>query len=162
MSGNSAIEIEFDEDIPQQEENPIEYWLPISLSVNGKELYGPEYGFVEDMASSILLDTLDSISAVDAGERFIIQFDSGPSWLTVDPIDEESIELAACTLKRGAENPSERHESARTAKVARDAWKEAVIEFAHDFEEQIHEIDSDLANHKVLVEIREKITKLEQ
>ena len=106
------IEFHFDESYREKviKRNPLDVWIELSMAVNDTDIYGGDNRNVTGIAASAMLQFLDSADPVLSGERHIIEFESGPSWLALDPRDEESINIIKCLTLREAKNPSERRD----------------------------------------------------
>lgn len=161
----STVEIDFhyDQSYRQRvvEDAEPDSWIQTSISVDERDLYGGSYSRVTGFACGIVINLLDSLAAIQATERTIIEFENGPSWLTVDPAGEATVELAACHTYGGAKNPDERIDVDRIQLVQRDAWRNAVTDLACDFTETVTDLNPELTTHKVLVQIQDQIQNVE-
>ncbi|MFA9428152.1 hypothetical protein [Natronorubrum sp. A-ect3] len=136
-------------------------WIQTSISIDGTDLYGETYSRVTGFACGIVISLLESVVAAQSTERTIIEFENGPSWLTVDPIDETTVELAACHTYSGAKDPNERLDVDRVQLVQRSAWRDAVVTHAHDFIEEIIDLNPELDEHEVIAQIRSQVREIE-
>lgn len=169
MTGNTVsetVDIRFHYDQAYRErvieEADPDSWIETSLRIGDDDVYGGSYRSVTGFACQTVLQLLASVEAVHSGDRSVVQFDYGPSWLSVDPIDERVVEIAACHTLQGATDPEERLDVDRVQRTTAEAWKTAVLELANDFQQTVVDIYPELDDHDVLKEIRSDIRQVER
>ncbi|MFC7074590.1 hypothetical protein ACFQJ7_08735 [Halovenus rubra] len=132
-------------------------WIDIRIRVGEEYIYGGPDSYVTGFACGFVLNLLDSVSAMKTGERSIIELEYGPTWLTIDPVDQTAVRIAACRTYKGAMDSSERLEIDDDAVVSKEAWESEVLRTAREFHETVVDVNPDLQDQEVIADIRDRI-----
>lgn len=143
------------------EQNP-DGWIEVSIAVGGTYIWGGSNSGVTGFACGIVLNLLDSVDAVLSDTRQIIEFEFGPSWLVVEPWDDEAVNVAKSSTLMGARNPDDRLDIDTSCPVSQEAWIEEVITTARDFHETVIAMNPSLRDREVMKQIREEIDRAEE
>ena len=163
-SDSVQIEFHFSEKYREQvvAENKPDSWIEIAIAVDDMYIYGDNEGGVTGFACGAVLQFLDSVDLVLAGERYIAEFEYGPTWLALDPRDENSIYVSKCMTWTGANNPEKRLDIDISRPATKQTWITEVLETATEFHERVIELNPELEDREVLKQIREEIAAAEQ
>lgn len=132
-------------------------WISVSLSIGDKDVYGGSRATVTGDACIVMLDLLESVTALRSESSSVIHFDQGPSFLSVGPENSTAVEITACHTLKGAKNPEERLDIARPYITTRELWESAVLKAAREFHETVVDMNPDLQDHEVISEIQDRI-----
>lgn len=144
-----------------EKQNPDE-WIEVSIAVGETYIWGGPDGGVTGFACGIVLNLLDSVDAVLSDERHVIEFEFGPSWMVVEPWNDEAVNVAKSSTVMGARNPDNRLDIDTSRPVLKEAWIEEVVETAHDFHDTVLEMNPGLRSRDVMEQIREEIDRAEE
>lgn len=166
MTGDvsTAVEVSFhftDEYEQLLLESGPDSWIGVSISVGGDPLYGDERTEVRGFACSVALALLDSVAAVARGDHALVEFESGPSWLAVEPESAESVALTKCRTHQAARNPEKRTEVDVTRYATQEAWFRAVVDAAREFQKRVTTLYPDLREAAPMIELRKRVEEVE-
>ena len=137
-------------------------WIQVLVQVGETDIYGGSSSPVTGFACGVVLHLLDSVEAVKIDQRYVIEFEYGPAWLTVDVIDDCSVEIAACHTYEGANDPNERIGVDRVATAPKEAWCRAILELAHEFETTVINLDPGMKDHPAIEQLRQRRSAVER
>ncbi len=159
----ATIELHYDSNYRKRviEEQYLGSWLEVTIVVGDTQIYGHSGYEVAGSASGITLQLLESVDTVFSDKRYIIEFESGPSWLVVEPWEDDLINIVNCATLQGAQNPEKRLDIDTDHPITKQGWANAVIETARDFREAVLDLNPDLHNHAVIEDIHQEIKRAE-
>ncbi|QSX00514.1 hypothetical protein [Haloterrigena alkaliphila] len=163
-SATATITFHYDSEYRQrvsEKQNP-DGWIEVSIAVGETYIWGSSDGGVTGFACGIVLNLLDSVDAVLSDERYIIEFEFGPSWMVVEPWDDEAVNVAKSSTLMGARNPDDRLDIDTSRPVLKEAWIEEVVETARDFHDTVIGMNPNLRTRDVMEQIREEIARAEE
>lgn len=159
-----SIHFEYDEQYREQavQESEPDSWIQVRVQIGNTDIYGGSESAVTGFACGIVLNLLDSVEAIQRNQRHVIEFEYGPTWLSLDVVDDCTVEVAACHTYEGAKNPKERIDVDRVETVRKEAWREAVLELAHEFENTVTDMNDGLEDHPAIDQIQERRREVER
>lgn len=137
-------------------------WIEISISVGDTYIYGNSESGVTGFACGAIISFLDSVEAIIENRQYIVEFEYGPTWLALDPLDDDTINVAKSVTLKGAKNPRERLEVDTSRQVKKGAWIDAVLEAARRFYDIVVDLNPELKNREVMEKIRTEIEGVER
>ena len=140
-----------------EDDNP-NAWIQIPIQIGDEYIYREEG--VTGYACTAVLNLLQSIEAIRAGETFTIEFEFGPTWLVIEPVDTTTIRVAESRRYSGVDNPSKRLDIDVACTVARDRWVAEVIEVTDDFIEQVVSLNPEVDDSPYIVQLRGKLDQV--
>ncbi|WP_424016745.1 hypothetical protein ACOZ4N_12715 [Halorientalis pallida] len=149
---------EYWENVDQNNPNS---WTQVSISVDSEQVYGRDNGGVTGRACTTTLELLESVEAINRGERYIVEFEFGPSWLTAEPDGEQTIKIVRCATFKAAKDPDERLNIDRAYTVPKDAWENEVVRVARDFVKEVQNRNPELADNESICAIRSKVDEID-
>jgi len=157
-SETASIEFRYDSEYRQKarEGEPNE-WIAVSIAVDETYIYGDPDGGVTGSACEIVHQFLESIEATVADERYVVEFEFGPTWLVVEPSNGDAVNVSSCSVPQGRHDPSERLDIDMSRPITKQGWIDSVIDAAEDFHDTVVDIGPDLYDHSVMVQVREDI-----
>lgn len=161
-SENATIVLYYDEKYRQQviEKDSPDSWINIGITAEGTYLWNMEYG-VTGFACGIVLQFIDSVCTTISEDRCIIELEYGPSWITVEPQNYQSVNVVMCSTIAGARNPDKRLDIDTSLVVTKQGWVDAVIEMAHEFRQTVLDLNPELHDHTTIKEIHQKTKRAE-
>jgi hypothetical protein len=164
LSETATIEFQYDSKYRRQviEDQYADGWINVDVAIGDTEIYGPPGHKATGFACVIVLELLASVEAAIVDERYLIQFDSGPFWLVVEPRDVNSVNIVSCVTIKGARNPDERLDIERSHPITKQAWIREVIETAQDFHDTVIDLNPELREQDVLKQIQNEIERVDE
>lgn len=161
---SATITFYYDSDYRQRvvEDHRPDSWIEISVAVGETYIWGDPEGGVTGSACGIVLNLLETVNTVLADERRIIEFEYGPSWMVVEPWDDEAVNVSKSSTLMGAQNPDKRLDIDTARPVRKQAWIDEVIATARDFHDSVLEMNSELQSRAVMAQIRAEIDSAEE
>ena len=137
-------------------------WLDFSIMANDTDIYGniDECNGVTGLASNVMLDLLTSLEMVNSGEKSVIEFEFGPTWLILQPLNEESVSIERSTTYSGIKDPEDRLEIDTSEAVSKYAFQTEIVSTAKDFVDDVKRINSELCTNDNITAINNKIGKI--
>ncbi|MFC7074589.1 hypothetical protein ACFQJ7_08730 [Halovenus rubra] len=160
---HSSVTIKFHFDQKYQDwvkQGAPQRWISISLTIGGEDVYGGSRATVTGDACIVMIDLLESVTALKSDSRSVVHFDQGPSFLSVGPENTTAVEIAACHTLKEAKNPEERLGVARSYITTRELWEDAVTEMGANFYQTVTELNPELEEHDVIKEIDNRISDI--
>lgn len=134
-----------------------------TMKIKVGEIYvvgGPEPGHGSgDYMTNNLIEQFNAIERVREGERYILEFSTGPSFLVFEPMDG-SIMVTGCVSIEGARDPKKRHSVDTTGVVSLDAWIDEVVRVAKEYSQALVDANPSLQSSSELQLLRETINKV--
>lgn len=163
LSDTATIKFRYDSEYRQHviEGKYGDSWITVDIAIGDTEIYGPGHE-ATGTAGIVVLELLASVEAAVDDERCLIEFDSGPYWLVVEPRDVTSVNVVRCVTIKGARNPDERLDIERSYPITKQAWIEAVINAAQDFHDTVLDLNPDLQDQKELKQIQNEIERIDK
>lgn len=163
VANNSTVQIEltsgdrFTEQVV--EEGHHDPYGHLKIRVNGAYLIGSEDTNVGVWMTTDLIRLLAQTEAIFAGEKDVVAFDNGPSYLVAEPVDDaETVNVTQCLLYSGVEDPDKRLPIEETFTVSKQAWTEELVRVSEEYLEEVTELNSDIEDNQYVQELRSEIT----
>ncbi|UOO96434.1 hypothetical protein MUK72_06945 [Halococcus dombrowskii] len=137
-------------------------WIEVTITVGSTYIYGCQNQGITGLASGIVLQLLESIDAVLSDEQYILEFEYGPTWMVVEPWNEDTINVSRATTMEGARNPDERLDIDTSRPITKQGWIKAVIDTAQEFHDTIIDMNPSLRDQEEMVEIQNEIHRVEE
>jgi len=145
-----------DEYLKSVEDDEPDQWITVSVKVGDTQIYG-NAGGVRGFAWAFIDNLLDSIESVNDGERKVIEFEYGPTWLIIEPYNSDSVNIARCTVPQGREDPEKRLDIDSSQLVYKQVWINEVLHVAKEFYAKTTQHNPDLANKTIMEDLNKRI-----
>lgn len=121
----------------------------------------------EDTVSSTYLagtfqEALEMIEDIEKGETGILEFADGPTYLVLEPSDEEHVTLTGCLTYESAHNPDRRRASERRVIVPKHAWINELLRATREFLQKAREVNPELRNSDRFEELNQTIETVDR
>ncbi len=137
-------------------------WIAVAIAIGDTYIWGGPNSGVTGFACGIVLNLLETVDAALLDERYVVEFEWGPSWMVVEPRNDASVTVSRASTLKGARNPDERLEVDTARPVTKRAWIEEVVDTAREFHGTILEMNPDLRTRGVMQQLRRKIRRAER
>lgn len=133
-------------------------WIDISIRVGETYIYGDENSGVTGFACNTVLNFLDSVTALLHDEKFVVEFDYGPSWLLLEPTSEKTIAITRCSTPAAVSDPDKRLDVDITGQTSKRNWAREVVRSADEFQGTVIDWNPELRTSDELTTIRTKVS----
>lgn len=154
------IQFRFDDEYRQSvlKTGDPDQWIEVSISVDSNRIYGDDSGGVTGFACSILLDLLDSVESIDCGRKAVVEFEYGPTWLAIEPMDDGDVRIAGVRSSFAAvDDPTMRRSIDKSEVIQASEWRTEVLETAREFCDRVGGLNPNVKSHESLLEISDRI-----
>ncbi|WP_143117677.1 hypothetical protein [Halomicrobium zhouii] len=132
-------------------------WLGTSIRVGDTFVVGDEKSGPKGSGCGVVLQLLESVRSILEGERYIVEFENGPSWVVIEPQANGSVQITRSVTWEGTTNPDKRLEIDTSRIVTAQAWIQAVRKSAQQFHEAIIDEFPELADSDEMEQVRTEI-----
>ncbi|WP_435362876.1 hypothetical protein [Haloarchaeobius sp. DYHT-AS-18] len=143
-----------------RESKSIDEWIEISIRVGNEYIYGDEENGVTGLAYCVTLGFLESVEKIIKGQEHVIEFEYGPTWLVIEPKNQDEVIIARSTRWSGVKNPDERLEIDTNIRVPKTEWATAVISVVEEFVHTVVEIDPEISHSDELEELENYLSQI--
>lgn len=135
----------------------------LKILADNSYIVGSEDTYVGVWITTDLIRLLDQTKAIFADEKYSVDFDNGPSYLVVEPYDDNDgvIGVTHCLLFDSVEDPEKRLPKEETFAIPKQAWVTELINTAKQYHKELLNLNSELEDNETIRELREGIKKAE-
>ncbi len=153
MMTDITIEIDYGEGFERQiKSGTADPIVVMSVYIGGKEVKK-----ADSFMSRTIAELLEAVDSIFAGEKQIIEYTGGPTYLVFEPRDEETIFVTGCGGYEAAHNPEERLSIDTTAICDKRAWVTELVREAEEYREKILNLNPELEDDMFLQRIQASI-----
>lgn len=109
-----------------------------------------------------VIELLDAVEEILAGEKQIVEYSGGPSYLVFEPQDDKKILVTGCGSIEVAENPTERLSVDTTVEVDKQSWIVELVRTAEEYYDRIVELNPTLEDAESVQRLRRRISDVNQ
>jgi hypothetical protein len=160
-----TIEIAYDDRFRRQvEEGTASPLTTLTVRADGQFVVGSESTNAGDWMSRHLREELLAIPDIVSGERTIVEFGNGPTWLVFEPHEDDTLVYITHVVTRfsATENPDQRLPVDTTVLVTKRAWIRELVRTSEEYVKNLTEINPDLTDETAVVKLREAIRQTER
>lgn len=160
---SAEIRFRLDESYRQSvRDGDLDDWIQTAVAVGGTWIYGSAEEGVTGHACTTALGLIDSVRAARSDERYVIEFEFGPTWLVVEPRTERSITVTKSVTYAGTTDPEQRLDVDTSRPVTKTAWRDAVVDATQTLHETVIEENPALEADDSLERIRAEIDRMRE
>lgn len=155
---NVTIEIEDTKRFRKQ----VREGTPDPLTVMNVYVGGEQVKSGDSFMTLTVIELLDAVEGILAGEKQIVEYSGGPSYLVFEPRDDKNISVTGCGSIEAAENPAERLSVDTTVEVDEQSWIVELVRAAEEYYDRILELNPTLEDAKSVRCLRRRISDVEE
>lgn len=130
----------------------------LKIHVDGVYLIGSEDTNVGVWMTTDLIRLLAQTEAIFDGEKNVVAFDNGPSYLVAESVDDgKTVNVTQCLLYSGVEEPDKRLPIEETFTVSKRAWAEELVRVTGDYLEKVTDLNPELEDNQYVQELRAEV-----
>lgn len=130
----------------------------MKIKVGDTYVLGDETHASKDSMATNLTVQLESTEKILDGEKAVVEYMNGPTWLVFEPESEETIKITGCATIEGVRNPDDRLSIDESAVVKKHVWIKELIETAEEFYKKVVESNPGLEGDERLERLQSEIT----
>ncbi len=138
----------------------LDSWIELSVRADDTYIYGKDKSGVTGYADNILIQLLESVEAIEKGRKYIVEFEFGPTWLSIEPKEGNKVRIVGATTLNGAKNPEERLDIDISREVSQESWKAAVRRSSGVFINEVLKLNPELRSQDFVQKVQTKRDKL--
>ncbi|WP_135855322.1 hypothetical protein [Halorussus salinus] len=158
------LTVEFDDDFERQVTGEGRAYNPrVSLGIQAGDvsISGAEKGYTGVYLTNFLGQALEAVETIENGEKRVIKTADGPTYLVLDPRDDETMTFAQCFSKKSADEPHERMSIEPQVIITKEAFTKEVIRLGNESLEKIFATNEDVRDHRQIRELQELLETVE-
>jgi len=136
-----------------------------SVEIKVGETYltgGPDKSYLGHYFSSLFFGLIEGIESIITNEKYVMMTYDGPTYLVIERIEYDIVQIVHCFTSESAENPDERIPEEIEVAIKKDVLMNEIIRTAKEFTNRVVNLNSELKDHPEIQELQDRIQEVQQ